>query len=173
MKTVLSTYEITANEFLAKTKTSLKVEFLKHGKHFTDDKDSRDIYKVSLTRGQRNYTFDFGQSINNSQYFQDKHIKSRTYTTSGAARTGNYKITNLDYVKEFCTLIKGTEPTAYDVLVSITKYDPGTFEDFCSEFEYDTDSKKAEKTYNAVKDGYMSVCALFSDDELNELQEIQ
>lgn len=34
-------------------------------------------------------------------------------------------------------------PTMYDVLTCLTKYDPDTFEDFCSEFGYDTDSRRA------------------------------
>ena len=64
-------------------------------------------------------------------------------------------------------------PTAYDVLACLTKYDPGTLEDFCDEFGYDLDSKKAERVYNAVKDEYNNLCMLFSDEELAELTEIQ
>ena len=29
-------------------------------------------------------------------------------------------------------------PTEYDVLACLTKYDPGNYEDFCSEFGYET-----------------------------------
>lgn len=47
------------------------------------------------------------------------------------------------------------EPTVEEVLNSIAmdsvSYLNGdSFEDFCSEFGYDTDSRRAEKTYNAV-----------------------
>jgi hypothetical protein len=54
----------------------------------------------------------------------------------------------------------------------MTTYNPGTFEDFCSEHGYDTDSKKAECTYNAVKDEYMNLCILFTDEEMEMLSEI-
>lgn len=65
----------------------------------------------------------------------------------------------------------GEEPTMYDVLTCLTKYDVGTFENFCSEFGYDTDSRTAERTYKAVCKEYAAVERLFGD-ILDELQEI-
>jgi len=173
MKKEISTYEITANDFLAKTQTEIRIEFFKHGKHFINDKDERDIYSVSLIRGKRKYIFNYGQSTYSSTHYQDKNIKERTYTLSGGNRTGGYKVNNPQFLIDYCIKIKGVQPTAYDILACLTKHDPGTFEEFCSEFGYDEDSRKAEKTYKAVKDEYMNVCSLFSDEELNELQEIQ
>lgn len=165
-------YEQQAIDFLQSTNTDFKAEFLKHGKHFDDDKDERDIYRITLKRGTRFYSFDFGQSLNNSgkwivkdynpkltKVFNDKGL-----ATSYAAKIGNSFNVRLNPNQK--------APTAYDVLACLTKYDPGTFEDFCSEFGYDTDSKRAEKTYNAVKDEYMNVCALFNDTEIEALQEI-
>lgn len=67
---------------------------------------------------------------------------------------------------------KGEEPNPYDVLACLTKYDPDTFENFCSEFGYDTDSRTAEKTFRAVQKEWGSVQRLFSD-VLEELREIQ
>lgn len=64
-------------------------------------------------------------------------------------------------------------PTAYDVLACITKYDPGTFENFCDDFGYDTDSRSAERTYNAVVQEWLQISALFSEQELEELRDIQ
>jgi len=63
-------------------------------------------------------------------------------------------------------------PTAYDVLACITKYDPGTFEEFCGEFGYDTDSKKAEKTYKAVVQEWLTVSRLYNDEEIELMAEI-
>lgn len=64
-------------------------------------------------------------------------------------------------------------PTEYDVLTCITKSDPGSFEDFCGEFGYDTDSRKAEKTYKAVKREWEAVKRVFGEGEcLEALQEI-
>lgn len=174
MKT-LSTYEIQANDFLAKTGTTIESEFLRNGKHFDNDETTRDIYKITIKRGSRSFSFDFGQSIMNSQYYQDT-IKERTYTLTGACRTGHYSINDITKYQsggQKLQLVKGKVPTAYDILCCLQKYDVGTLENFCSEFGYDTDSKKAEKTYKAVVDEYKNLCALFSDKELEELQEIQ
>ena len=62
------------------------------------------------------------------------------------------------------------EPTLYDVLACLQKYDVGTFEDFCSDFCYDNDSISAKKTYKAVVKEYDKMCSLFSNDELEVLQ---
>mgnify|MGYP003654065792 CR=1 FL=1 len=63
-------------------------------------------------------------------------------------------------------------PTMYDVLTCLQKSDVGSFEDFCSEFGYDTDSRKAFSTYKAVEKEFKAVERLFGD-ILEELQEIQ
>ena len=64
------------------------------------------------------------------------------------------------------------KPTMYDILTCLTKYDPETFENFCSEYGYNTDSIKALNTYKAVKREFNGVNRLFGD-ILEELQEIQ
>lgn len=66
----------------------------------------------------------------------------------------------------------GTAPTAYDILSCLTKYEVGTFEDFCSDFGYDEDSRKVEITYKAVLKEFAGVERVFGD-VLEELQEIQ
>ena len=81
---------------------------MKFGKHFLDDKDERDIYRITLKRGKIKYSFNFGQSINSSRYPKIK-------------------------------------PSVYDIFACLQKYDPETFEDFCAEFGYDTDSKKPKQ----------------------------
>jgi hypothetical protein len=63
-------------------------------------------------------------------------------------------------------------PTGYDLLSAITKYDPGSLENFCSDFGYDTDSRKAEETYRAVLKEWAKVRKFFTEAELEQLQEI-
>lgn len=111
-------------------------KFFKNDYHFAGDKDTRDIYKVTLKRGNRKYSFKFGQSIYHSQPSNKK------------------------------------EPTMYDILACLTKYDPETFEDFCSSYGYDTDSRSAKKIYKAVVKEYDNMCKLFNDKELEVLNEI-
>jgi hypothetical protein len=65
-----------------------------------------------------------------------------------------------------------SKPSDYDILAAITKSDPGTFADFCNDFGYDTDSRRAEKTYFAVQDEWSNVQRMFGDC-LKELEAIQ
>src|ERR1039457_2162249 len=65
MKT-LNDYDKQAMDFLTKTGVKMSITFLKHDKHFTDDKEKRDIYLIEISRGNRKMTFNFGNSINDS-----------------------------------------------------------------------------------------------------------
>ena len=184
-------YEAQGAEFLHRTKTELKVEFLKHGRHFEEDKEDRDIYKITLTRGERSFSLNFGQSIKCSGVWTAyRHIKGaeRIHSTSK-----NISLFNEDALKTVNKLNKtGREskrvfaresnigknpdfakPSAYDVLTCLTKSDPGSFEDFCGDFGYDEDSRKAEKTYKAVREEFLNIERLFSCNEIEELQYIQ
>ena len=169
-----------AAELLAKElNVEYKCVFLKNGKHFEDDNTTRDIYTISLTRGSRNYTFEFGQSLNKSGFYA-KYGVNKYEIPYEKINENDLKLTmfvkwNLN--KDFGNvstdkIVRPIAPTLYDVMACLTKYDPGTFEDFCSDFGYDTDSRKAEKIYNAVEGEWLKVQSLFNDDELEILREI-
>ena len=66
---------------------------------------------------------------------------------------------------------KGKKPSKYDILACLTKSDPGSFEDFCSGFGYDADSRNAYATYEAVCKEWEGVKDVFSG-ILEQLQEI-
>ncbi len=59
--------------------------------------------------------------------------------------------------------------TYYDVISCVQKYDVGSFQDFCSKFGYDTDSRRAKKIYKAVCKEYDNMERLFNDEELEIL----
>lgn len=174
----ISTYEKQAQDFLEKTGVKMDVKFIKHDFHFTGDKEKRDIYQIELKRGSRSFSVMFGQSLNDSGFY---YTKGRQKIEIDRKHLENKNLHTLIRSKDYSFLNNGKSdiihfpkaPTAYDFLACLTKYDPGTFENFCSEFGYDTNSKKAEKTYQAVKEEYLNVCSLFNDEEMNELQEIQ
>ena len=176
-----SEYEQHAEAFLKATNTEFKCEFLKHGKHFVDDKETRDIYRITLTRGRRSYTFNFGQLIACSGFYytmgkQKVNIDRKYLLKENKANLIHHFRMELN--SQFMnngksdTIHYPVAPTVYDVLACLTKSDPGTFENFCSEYGYDEDSRKAEKIYNAVLDEWKNVCALFTDGEIEQLQEI-
>ena len=66
MKEEKSEYDIKSEDFLSKTGTEFKAEFIKNDLYFPDDKEPRDIYLITLKRGDREYKFKFGNSINAS-----------------------------------------------------------------------------------------------------------
>jgi hypothetical protein len=146
----MNEYEKQANDFLNATKTELTIDFLRHGKHFDDDTNTRDIYKITLNRGSRGYTFNFGQSL-------DKSLNPDNWRQSNP------------YNKK----LKKVKPTNYDVLACLNGYSPGTFEYFCDDYGYDTDSIKARKTYDAIVDEWFNLEAMYSPDELDMLGGIQ
>lgn len=72
------------------------------------------------------------------------------------------------------SLAQGSNPPdEYDIITCLAKDDPGSFENFCSDFGYDTDSRSAEKTYRAVKTEWKKVLRVFGEGEcLDDLREI-
>jgi hypothetical protein len=76
----------------------------------------------------------------------------------------------------------GKDLTAYDVIASIQKYDPGDIDNFISEFGYERyeengygdikPNKKTRQTYNAVVKEWEKVNSFFSEDEIEEMREI-
>ena len=64
------------------------------------------------------------------------------------------------------------KPTAYSVFSCLTTSEPGMFEEFCSDYGYDTDSRRAEETWRAVMDEWIKVRRFFTANELIKLQEI-
>lgn len=183
MKTTeINEYQKQAQDFLTKLGIEFKCEYLRNGKHFADDKETRDIYKLTLIRGNRARSFEFGQSTaksglkivnsNNGKVMREFGFDDKKWMKDGNfQRTSFMRLSGWQFAG--CDEIKTPEaPTEYDLLACLTKYDVGTFEDFCGEFGYDTDSRKAEETYSAIKEEYEKVCGLFTDEELTELQEI-
>ena len=70
-------------------------------------------------------------------------------------------------------IIRPVAPSEYSILACLTKYDPGSFVDFCSEYGYDSDVKNAERVYAGVKEEWLNVCRIWNDSEIEELCEIQ
>lgn len=170
-----------ANDFLKKTGSKLEVEFLRSGKHFSTDKENRDIYKCTLLRGTRSYTFEFGQSLVNSgfyytigrqkinidrKYLQPEYYKNLIHhirKESGYDFMNNGKSDIIHYP---------VTPDSYDILSCLQKWEVGTFDNFCNEFGYYNDSIQAEKVYKAVLSEYTALCTLYTDAELELMSEI-
>jgi len=170
-------YEEQAKKFLKDTNTTFKAVFVEHNKHFVDDKDKRDIYEISLKRGEREFKFRFGNSINASgEYiFFGDNGKERIYLKRNKDNKPIKRYNGVHLNNGNSTKNKGfKEPTAYDILACLTKYEVGEFKDFCAtNYGYNDDSIKAEKVYKAVLKEWDNVRMLWSDKEIEQLQEIQ
>ena len=120
----ISEYDLQAIRFAKKYGVKLvQVGDSEHRKYFPDDDRPRYVFKMRLQRGNKSYTFTFGQSIVNGD----------------------------------------SRPKMYDVLSCLQKYDCGTFENFCDEYGFDTDSRKAERIYKGCVKEYNAVVRLFGD----------
>lgn len=62
-------------------------------------------------------------------------------------------------------------PTAYSVLAGVTKDAPESFEFFCADFGYDTDSISAKSTWKACLKEWDHVKRFFTEAELDFLRE--
>lgn len=153
-----------------------KAEFVENNYHFQGDKDKRDIYNITLKRGQRKYSFKFGQSIVNSGFYYtkgaqkielDRKLLDPKYNIITEVKRRDFGFLNNG---KSDVIHKPKTPTLYDVLTCIQKYDVGSFEDFCSDFGYEEDSRTAKKTYKAVVKEYDKICSLFNNEELEILQ---
>ena len=171
-------YNQQATDFLNQTNTTFNAEFKRHDIYFTGDTDKRDIYEITLKRGDREYKFEFGASLNDSGFYYTKG-RQKTELDRKLLTANNLKTiikTKMDWSwmdnGKSDIIHRPVTPTPYSVLACLTKYDCGTFEDFCGEFGYDTDSKNAEKTYKAVCKEWLNVQRLFTDSEIELLQEI-
>jgi uncharacterized protein (DUF2252 family) len=105
-------------------------------------------------------------------YFADDKEKRDIYECALSRKDGkHYTFTFGQSI--FNSTNKKVKPTAYDVLSSLTKHDPGAFENFCSEFGYDIDSRKAYTIYKAVINEWHEMKNLFTWRQLEKLREIQ
>lgn len=70
---------------------------------------------------------------------------------------------------------KGEDPSAYDVLTCIGPdlYCPETFADFCSEYGYEEDSRKALQTFSRADRFARRLRSFFTEEEQKALAEIR
>lgn len=180
----MQNYEQKAIDFLTKNNITIDIIFKKNDFYFNDDDDKRDIYSITIARGNRSMNFDFGQSIKESGFkvifkYQNTEKKIEYNFTNPEIYTHkNFKkdIFKLCHEKfGYDTTIESitppNPPTTYDVLSCLTYNDPGTFEDFCLEFGYNSDSIKDLELYKRVVKEYQQILTIFNDQEIKEIQD--
>jgi hypothetical protein len=143
---MLSEYEKKSREFLDRTGVKMETLFTGIKPYFLEDKESRENWRIALTRKETGIDFGYGGSI-------DDLKANREIIRNGQKRKA---------------------PGAYAVLASLSGDIgcPDSFDDFCAGFGYDPDSRKAGEVFNRVKELSEKVRGFFTTEELEELATI-
>ena len=167
------TYEDQAKAFAENYNLTMTTVYKGHYPRWSEAAVSQ--WFITLSRpGRKPWRFDFTQSINKSwEYRKDgtsKIHKGLPRDFGTRYQLLDPQLTEIEF-KDYKIYKAKIPPTLYDVLSCITKYDPGTFNEFCSEFGYNNDSMKDYAIYQEVCKEWESVYKLFSDclDELCEI----
>lgn len=161
-----------ALDFLKKAKATCTIEF--GGCTINRDweeKEYRNFYNVTISSPRGSMSFVFWDSIHNTEISKMTHSEyaEKRFRCQYEYLTHSNKAKARRELKEKKATAK---PTEYDILACLTKYDPGTFEEFCWEFGYDEDSKTADRIYIAVIKEYKQLERIFTTEQMEELREI-
>lgn len=166
-------YTEQAEKFLQDANATMKIDF--QGRAINTawkEKELRNLYAVTITTPRGSYTFDFWDSLYNTEITQ---MTVEQYARKHF-RMLYEDMTHIEQSKARAELVKKQKearPSCYDVIACLTTYDPGTFEDFCSEYGYDEDSRAAERIYIAVQKEFANLKRIFDPEQLEAMQEIQ
>ena len=165
-------YTEQAEKFLQDANATMKIEL--QGRAINTawkEKQPRNLYAVTIATPRGSYAFDFWDSLYNTEISQmtaeqyaRKHFRMRYEDMTYSEQIKSHA--------ELAKKQKEARPTCYDVLACLTKYDPGTFEEFCSEYGYDEDSRTAERIYIAVQSEYANLKRIFDPEQMEAMQEI-
>lgn len=137
-------------------------------------------YTVTLKNKRGIYTFDFWDSIHNSEIVQAiKDIKigsffhdQEHYKAEDILKKAGIPLHKVRMKEQKAETLKQYLPTNYDILACLKTLQEDTLEDFCGAFGYDPDSITAEKTFRACLEQDRNLRKLFTMSELEELQNI-
>ena len=169
MKTETKTeYDIQAEKFVESTGIKIVKTYTGHRKYFDDDKERRSCWHITVTRGDNAFSYDFGQSIVDSYAAINREGQRMINKSNSYARCiAGHLPHGIKEIKR--------QPSDYSLLacMSMDSYQSDTFEDWCGEFGYDTDSRKALDTFLKCQKISSDINRFFTDAELEQLQDIQ
>lgn len=158
----MNEYQEQALQFLKECNATMKIEFSHIGRNenWKEDNELREVYNFTITTPHGSYSSKFYDCIYNLK--RKKEIEAQL---KEAFVTGRDRVRLQQEYKEL-------RPNEYDILACIEKYDPYTFEDFCSSYGYDEDSRTAERIYFACQKEYCGLRRIFTPEQMEMLQEI-
>lgn len=162
-----------AEDFLKSANAKMQIDFVGLAiNREWKEKKARPLYNVTITTPRGFYSFDFWDSLHNAE------VKAMDYNAYARKRYGR-AFDDLSYGeqqtvrRELKAKKVDASLSSYDVLACLTKYNPGTFSNFCFEFGYDEDNRTAERIYFAVQEEYNNLCRIFTEEQMEELTNIQ
>ena len=171
----ITNYNKEAQSFLDTKGITVSIQYTGFRKYFQDDKEERDTYSITLRRNDKTFSFDYGDSIINSMIRKYNSYLDYSYAYNKDAKEKRF------YNRKFMTWkIDRNDfndlkkwPSPYSLLCSISSdsYDIGTFQDFCDNFWYEADSRKAFDLYIKLQEANEKIKRFFSRDELTFIQE--
>lgn len=165
-------YQKQAIEFLKEANATLDIRFvgLSINKNWKE-KERRNLYEITLTTPKGSMIFDFWDSIYDTKISTmdvKEYAKKRFRCEYEYLTSYHQSICR----KEISRKKKEATPNEYDILACLTKYDPGTFEDFCAEYGYCADSIRALTMYRDAQKEYSQLVRIFTPEQMEMLAEI-
>lgn len=143
----MTQYDEQANKFLSRFGLTYKVRYLRHEENENwNDGKCRGVYQFTIKRAN---------------------------TTKSVAGSGQQPIFTGKFWQSLAN--DGQDPSAYDVLSSLSGdiNCPDNFSDFCADFGYDEDSRKAERLFKICDKFSRRLRAFFTEEEREVLAEIR
>lgn len=78
----------------------------------------------------------------------------------------------VDFWDSLYSLTHDEKPTEYEIFSCLEKYEVCDFYEWCTEYGYNTDSRRAERLWRLCRRQWASVQRVFTDDQIAELREI-
>lgn len=132
-------------------------------------------WSVTLTRSGRRLTTDYSQGIAHIPGYKPS-VWNTDFTAwvRDACETG--KVRRDPFAPSYGYATSIPAPALRDVLYALVSdasvLDYPSFEEWASEFGYDTDSRKAEQTYRACMEIALQLRAMLGDKALTELRDL-
>ena len=183
----MTEFDLQAQAFMEKHNVVIGKEFLGYKPYFSDDDKPRNVWKITIARGTRSFSFTFGDSLANSEvpmtFMNGSHgIIVSSPIGDFPSRTWKKGEAKAAYMRWYYSVKRGkpSVPSDYAILacLSTDSYcDCADEFEFGEEFCYDppkswADYRKLRDTYEACKKQAAEIQRVFYDclDELREIQ---
>lgn len=170
----MSEYVKQTKDFLESCNATMDIKYVGLEQPNWDDKPHR-TYDCTIKTPRGEMMVHFYDSLHNTElHMSYEECYERKYYRKYNGLTINEKMRFQKEIKE-----KRAEavPTEYNILACLQKYDVGSMDDFMHEFGYEIkcveDMTNFINTYNAVVKEYNDVRRCFTEEQIEQMREIQ